>query len=116
MFQHRFGIRTAVITAVALLIAQFGAIAHAYSHDSGVGPGIAHQSGPAHGSRPVSHEACLDCLNFAPLLSAAGAQAALPLDLPQCRGGGVQAEHPSLIGLAAHLAFRSRAPPALQVV
>jgi hypothetical protein len=103
---HRFELRVAVITAVALLIAQFGAMAHAYSHDAALKAASTHQSIPG------SHDFCSDCLNFAPLLSPAGTSAALPLIEPQGRGFGVPAECRSLVDLSPHLAFRSRAPPA----
>jgi hypothetical protein len=104
--QHRFDLRVALITAVALLIAQFGAMTHAYSHDSPVKPGSTHQSNPG------SHAFCSDCLNFAPLLSAAGTPIPLPTIQLQGRGFGVPAECRSLVDLPPHLAFRSRAPPA----
>jgi hypothetical protein len=103
---HRFDLRVAVITAVALLIAQFGAMAHAYSH----GPAL--KGAPTHQSNPGSHDYCSDCLNFAPLLSPAGTPAALPLIEPQGRGFAVPAACRSLVYLSPRLAFRSRAPPA----
>jgi hypothetical protein len=94
-----------VITAVALLIAQFGAMAHAYSHDSGIARGAAHQSNPG------SHDFCGDCLNFAPLLASAGSPTPLPVLLPQARSVGPRAAGTSLVDHPRHLAFRSRAPP-----
>jgi hypothetical protein len=104
--KHRFELRTALITAVALLIAQFGAMAHGYTHDSGI------ERNSAHLSDTSSHEICGDCLNFAPLLSAAGAPAALPYIAPQGRGAPLRTAARSLLARRPLLAFRSRAPPA----
>jgi hypothetical protein len=107
-FSHRFELRAALITVVALLIAQFGAMTHAYAHTSDITPT------PAHQSTLGSHDLCSDCLSFAPLLSAAGTPAALPCIEPQGRSFGVHAECRSLVDRPPHLAFRSRAPPAVQ--
>jgi hypothetical protein len=103
--QHRFGLRIAAIAALALLIAQLGAMTHAYSHDAAAAPVSTHQP------QPAGHEFCGDCLNFAPLLSAAGAPAALPFIEPQGRSFALHAERSSLVDRHPHLAFRSRAPP-----
>jgi hypothetical protein len=102
---HRFEIRLAAIAAVALLIAQLGALAHAYTHVPQARPPAAHQSTPA------SQESCDECLNFAPLLSAAGAPAGLPFVAPQGRGVALHVEVSSLVDLGPRPAFRSRAPP-----
>jgi hypothetical protein len=104
--QHRFEVRIALIMAVALLIAQIGAMAHAYSHVPALQPTSAHQSSQG------SHDLCSDCLAFAPLLSAAGTPAALPAVEPQGPSPAVQATHYSLVDRSLNLAFRSRAPPA----
>jgi hypothetical protein len=100
---RRFELRFAVIAAIALLIAQFGAMAHAYSHVSDLSPASTLQSS--------GHDFCSDCLSFAPLLSAAGTPAALPRIEPQGPSPRVQAESSSLVDCHPHLAFRSRAPP-----
>ena len=105
MMQIRLQFRIAVITAIALLIAQIGAMTHAYSHVAQVAPPSAHQS------LLNSHDFCNDCLNFAPLLSAAGTPAALPVVVPQGRGFGLTAACRSLVNRRPLLAFRSRAPP-----
>jgi hypothetical protein len=105
--KRRFELRVAVITAVALLIAQLGAMSHAYTHIPGVGPASTQQSQQS----PSSHDFCGDCLNFAPLLSAAGAPAALPLVQPPGRSLAAIAGGRSLLDLSLILAFRSRAPP-----
>jgi len=104
--QHRFELRMTLITAVALLIAQIGAMAHAYSHVPALHPTTAHQSGQD------GHDLCSDCLAFAPLLSAAGAPTALPVIEPQGPSPAVQATVDSLVDRSLNLAFRSRAPPA----
>jgi hypothetical protein len=103
--RHRFELRIAVITAIALLIAQLGAMTHAYAHVSDIRQTSTHQSNPG------NHDFCGDCLNFAPLLSAAGAPAALPFVAPQGRSFAAIAGGRSLLDLSLTLAFRSRAPP-----
>ncbi len=92
------------LAAVALLLAQLGALSHAYSHDSSA----AHQSGTA-----SSHVPCDDCLAYAQVLSGAGPEGALP-----CLGAlnpdrGPQAAACHRIALPLVLAFRSRAPPTI---
>lgn len=89
--------------ALALLMAQLGAQAHAYSH-------IHADSHPA--SQQDFHSAqCFDCLSFAPLLSSAGAPNHALVVAPQ----GVTAAHDAvLVTLAIASAphgFQSRAPP-----
>jgi hypothetical protein len=101
---RRFELRFAAITAIALLIAQLGAMAHAYSHVPDIRPAAALQSGGA-------HDFCSDCLSFAPLLSAAGTPAALPRIAPQALSPRLHAEPRSLVDSRPRLAFRSRAPP-----
>jgi hypothetical protein len=102
---HRFRIRWAAIAAAALLIAQMGALAHAYSHVPQT------RSVSAHQPIPGTHDFCNDCLNFAPLLAAAGAPAVLPPVLPQGCHAAPSAPPCSLVDLKFLLAFRSRAPP-----
>jgi hypothetical protein len=79
-------------------------VAHAYAHVPDVHPTSTYQAN-------TGHDFCSDCLSFAPLLSAAGAPAALPLIEPPGRSEGVHAECRSLVDRHLHLAFRSRAPP-----
>jgi hypothetical protein len=105
-FLHRFELRIAVLTAVALLLAQLGAMSHAYSHDAAAGPAPAHQIGAG------SHNPCDECIAYAPLLSAAGTPAALPSIEPQSFDLPSRAVADSLVDLSLTLAFRSRAPPA----
>ncbi len=101
---HRLRIRWAAVAALALLIAQMGAMAHAYSHVP--------QTRSVSAQQPIpSHDFCGDCLNFAPLLASAGAPTALPFVLPQGRHAAPPAPRYSLVDLKLLLAFRSRAPP-----
>ncbi len=100
-FLHRFELRIAALAAVALLLAQLGAMSHAYSHDVTA----AHQSGAS------SHELCNDCLGYAPVLSSAGAVGAMPCLEAQTHGRVAQAASQPGGDLSLNLAFRSRAPP-----
>jgi hypothetical protein len=101
----RLEFRVALIAALALLFAQLGAMAHAYSHVPEKPPVSSQQS------NQDLHDFCKDCLNFAPLLSAAGAPAALPFALPPACSVAPQAQITCLVDLKFLLAFRSRAPP-----
>jgi hypothetical protein len=103
--KHRFRLRFAAIAALALVIAQFGAMAHAYTH-------VPQTRAVSQQTSPGVHDFCSDCLNFAPLLAAAGAPAALPFALPQGCCVAPQSRPDSLLDLKLLLAFRSRAPPA----
>ena len=102
---NRFRLRVALVTALALLFAQLGAMTHAYSHGPRAAPTAVQQQVPA------SHDFCNDCLNFAPLLAAAGAPAALHVAIARSRGAEPPTPLATLIGHRSPLAFRSRAPP-----
>jgi len=104
--KHRLKLRFAVIAALALVIAQLGAMAHAYTHVPET------RAVSAQKTSPSLHDFCGDCLNFAPLLAAAGAPAALPFALPQGCCVAPQTQPDSLLDRKPFLAFRSRAPPA----
>ena len=104
-FKHRHGFQVALIAALALIFAQLGAMAHAYTHVPET-TSVASQQ-----AKLGIHDLCKDCLNFAPLLSAAGAPAALPFSLPQACNLAPQAQIACLVALKSRLAFRSRAPP-----
>jgi hypothetical protein len=93
------------MAALALIFAQLGAMTHAYSHVPEKPPVSSQQTNLG------IHDFCKDCLNFAPLLSAAGAPAALPFALPQACSPAPQAQITCLVDLKFLLAFRSRAPP-----
>jgi hypothetical protein len=102
---HAQDFRFALIAALALFFAQIGALAHAYSHTPELG---------VSSSQPTNsgiHDVCKDCLNFAPLLSAAGAPAALPFAIPLPCQSAPQAQIACLVDLKFLVGFRSRAPP-----
>jgi hypothetical protein len=101
---HRLEFRVALIAALALIFAQLGAMTHAYSHVPDKPP-VSQQA------NQDIHDFCKDCLNFVPLLSAAGAPASLPFALPQACSVAPQAQITCLVDLKFLLAFRSRAPP-----
>jgi hypothetical protein len=102
---HRVEFRLVALAALALFIAQLGAIAHAYSHRPATAPTSAYQQTQA------SHELCGDCLNFAPLLAPAGTLAALPFSLQHSQSTPPSAGPASFLDHRTYLAFRSRAPP-----
>jgi hypothetical protein len=104
-FLHLFELRIAVTAALLLLVAQLGAMSHAYSHDAAVG------SPPTHESGASSHNPCNDCLAYAPLLAVAGAASVLPFVEPQRHGAAARHHGESVADLSLSLAFRSRAPP-----
>jgi hypothetical protein len=102
---RKIELRLALITAIALLIAQFGAQAHAYTHLR-LGADTTDQL-DSHG------RLCTDCLAFAPLQAKAGGHSLPVVFAPQ----GVEvAPASAVISLAERVitpAFRSRAPPAI---
>ena len=101
---HAQEFRIALIAALALFFAQMGAMAHAYTH----APELATSTSQTNAG---IHDFCKDCLNFAPLLSAAGAPSALPFSIPQPCRSAPQAQISRLVDLKFRLGFRSRAPP-----
>jgi hypothetical protein len=101
---HRVEFRIAALAALALFIAQLGAIAHAYTHQPSA-------QTSSYGQTQNSHDLCNDCLNFAPLLAAAAAPAMLPFSLQHSHSAPPAAAPASLLEHRTHLAFRSRAPP-----
>ncbi|MDB6082566.1 MAG: hypothetical protein JWN43_447 [Gammaproteobacteria bacterium] len=102
---HRFGQRITAMAVLALLLAQMGAMSHAYSHDATVGSSASHRTGAS------THDPCGDCLAFASVLSAAGGPGAVPFIAPHGRSPATSAPARSLVDLSLTLAFRSRAPP-----
>jgi hypothetical protein len=101
---HRLEFRIVALAALALFIAQLGAIAHAYSHRPATQSSAYQQS-------QTSHELCGDCLNFAPLLAPAGTPATLPFRLQHGQSAPPAAPPASFLDHRTYLAFRSRAPP-----
>lgn len=104
-FSAKLSLRIALMTAMALLIAQFGAEAHAYSH-------LHFGSGT---SEPLdSHgRLCSECLSFAPLLSTAGSPTHALVMAPQGVVAAPDDAIASLISSSPTHAFRSRAPPSI---
>jgi hypothetical protein len=101
--QHsRFGL--AVFAAIALFLAQLGAMQHAYSH-------VPQAAASLQESNPGAHALCDDCLSFAPVLSVAGSPALPPFVSPPGRAIALRAVAASLYKHRLDLAFRSRAPP-----
>lgn len=99
----RTRLRLALVVATALLIAQFGAQAHAYSH--------IHANSVASEQLDSHDRLCTQCLSFAPLLSTAGT----PSHVFAIVSHGVTAAPgvavASLITAPAVPSFQSRAPP-----
>ena len=94
----------AAIAALVLVLAQLGAMHHAYSH-------VPLAAATAQDSNPAIHTICDDCLSFAPVLSAAGSHTVLAFVAPPARAIALRAVVASLISHRLDLAFRSRAPP-----
>jgi hypothetical protein len=94
-----------VFLSLALLFAQFGAIAHAYTH-SRYSPGQI-------GVPADQAQLCSQCQSGAPLLAAADC-ASFDFELcpAQCEAT-VQSKAVSLIDASARHSFQSRAPPHL---
>jgi hypothetical protein len=105
---HRQEFRITALAVLALFIAQFGAIAHAYTHQP-----AAAEAARTSADRQTSdsQEFCGECLNFAPLLSAAGTTAVLPFFLQFVQSPAPPAPPASFLDHHSCLAFRSRAPP-----
>jgi hypothetical protein len=101
---NRIEFRVTALAVLAFFIAQMGAIAHAYTHQPSVQTSTYRQS-------QASQELCGDCLNFAPLLAAAGTPAALPFSLPNAQSSQPASVSVSFLDHRTYLAFRSRAPP-----
>jgi hypothetical protein len=102
---HRQEFRITALAVLALFIAQFGAIAHTYTHQPAAAKvSVQKQTSP-------SQEYCGECLNFAPLLAAAGTPAVLPFSLQLTQSGPPPAAPASFLDHRTYLAFRSRAPP-----
>jgi hypothetical protein len=96
-------LRVALMTAMALLIAQFAAQAHTYSHLR-PGAGITDQV-------DSRGRLCSECLAFAPLLATAGSTGQQSALAPSGISAAPSVAVASLIFRTTALAFRSRAPP-----
>jgi hypothetical protein len=102
---HRVEFRITALAVLAFFIAQLGAIAHAYTHQPATVKVSTYQQISS------SQEYCGECLNFAPLLAAAGTPALLPLSLQFIQSAPPPAPPASFLDHRTYLAFRSRAPP-----
>jgi hypothetical protein len=103
-FPHQSAFGLAVIAAIVLVLAQLGAMNHAYSH-------VPQVAATVQGANPAAHSLCDDCLSFAPALSAAGSPSLLSFFAPPARAIALRAVAASLLNNRLDLAFRSRAPP-----
>jgi hypothetical protein len=95
--------RMAAVMVAALLLAQWGAQAHAYSHD---------QDSESRTDQRSHFKPCPQCPSFAPVLTVASGAALFsavhwaPIHL------GDSSVPVTFLAVAVALAFRSRAPPA----
>jgi hypothetical protein len=103
-FTHKSAFSFAVIAAIVLVLAQLGAMNHAYTH-------VPQVAATVQDSNPAAHSICDDCLSFAPVLSAAGSHTLLLFVAPPARAVALRAVAASLFNNRLNLAFRSRAPP-----
>jgi hypothetical protein len=103
-FPHYTPFALALIAAFVLVVAQLGAMHHAYSH-------VPLAAATVQDSNPGLHTVCDDCLSFAPVLSAAGSPTVTVFIAPPARALALRAVVASLINNRLDLAFRSRAPP-----
>ena len=103
-FPQHSRLTLAVVAAIALFLAQLGAMHHAYSH-------VPQAAATLQQSNPGAHVICDDCLSFAPVLSATGSPAVTPFVAPPGRAIALRAVAASLYKHRLDLAFRSRAPP-----
>ena len=100
---QKASLRVALVTACAFLFAQYGALAHAYSH--------LHSTSTSTYLLDAHGKQCADCLTFAPLLSAAGAPDSEPFIAPQSVNPAPAAAADSLIARRFSASYSSRAPP-----
>lgn len=98
---HRFRLIARVL-ALALLIGQLGAEAHAYSHLADDPHGL---SGAA--------QNCRVCLSFAPLSSAVGGSPSVLVVDPCAADTFIPLDEILIPNSPSHRAFQSRAPPVL---
>jgi hypothetical protein len=101
---HHSSFGLALIAAMVLVLAQLGAMNHAYSH-------VPLAAATVQDSNPAAHTLCDDCLSFAPVLSSAGSPAVVSFVAPPARAIALRAVAASLLNHRLDLAFRSRAPP-----
>jgi|ERR1700736_1470559 hypothetical protein len=102
-YRKSFSARVAVVMVAALVLAQWGAQTHAYSHD---------QHSQFQTDRQSHLKSCPQCPSFAPVLSVAGGPALLSAVLWTPIHLGGSSLPAALLDVPIALAFRSRAPPA----
>jgi hypothetical protein len=99
----RRGALAGALLALALVLAQTGAMVHACSHLRASDEQLSSPLGAS--------QTCPDCLSFAPLLAAAGGRShALPVIAPLATS--YRRLVAPLVGLSPRHAFLSRGPPA----
>jgi len=94
----------ALIAAIVLVLAQLGAMNHAYSH-------VPQVAATVQDANPAAHAICDECLSFAPMLSSAGSPSVSTFVAPPARAIALAAVAAALLNHRLDLAFRSRAPP-----
>ena len=100
--RRRYCSRLGELLALALLVAQTGAVMHEYVHLGA--------SGESRGS-PASSQSCPDCLAYAPVLAAAGGTSHSPAFARAQIGTTYRTLVAPLVGYSPQHAFLSRAPP-----
>jgi len=95
--------RLGLLLALALLIAQTGAVMHEYAHLSA--------SGESRGAPATSSQSCPNCLAYAPVLAAAGGMSHSPAFARAQIGATYRTPVAPLVGYSPQHAFLSRAPP-----
>ena len=100
--RRRYCVRLGELVALALLVAQTGAVMHQYVHLGA--------SGESRGA-PASSQSCPDCLAYAPVLAAAGGTSHSPAFARAQIGTLYRTPVAPLIGYSPQHAFLSRAPP-----
>jgi hypothetical protein len=99
--ERRYAARLGLLLALALVVAQSGAVVHGYSH-------LNAPSAPAR-----SGQVCGDCLLFSPLLSAAGGTIHSFVLARTQTGPSYRPPVAPLAGQPTQHAFLARAPPSL---
>jgi hypothetical protein len=102
-YRKSFMARVAVVMVAALLLSQWGAHIHAYSHDKNSESQTARQS---------HFKSCPQCPSFAPVLAVAGTPALFSAILWTPIHLSNSSLPVALLDVPITLAFRSRAPPA----
>ena len=92
-----------MLLALALVLAQSGAIVHGWSH--------LRASGAVASTPATAGQACKDCLSFAPMLATAGGKWHAPAVAPGPVTTTYRTLTPPLVGFSPRHAFLSRAPP-----